>query len=175
MVPIIDIILIIILAGFIFYGLFFGFIRTLGALAGLLGGAFVAVHYYGRAYELIQGVFLGYSGMGKVVTFLILFTIVNRLIVLLFSLINGAFDLISIIPFLKSINRLVGALFGLLLGASILGLLLYLISLSPFLADWLGKYLSDSKVMPYLMKVLGLIALFMPGMLEKISGLIKRI
>lgn len=175
MVPIIDIFLIIFLAGFIFYGLFFGFIRTLGALAGLLGGAFIAVNYHEFAYGLVNRVFFGYAGLGKAIVFLILFTIANRLIVLVFSLINGAFDLVSIIPFLKTINRLVGALFGFLLGVSILGLFLYFVSSQPFLSGWFGKHLIDSKVMPYLGKIIGLIAFLIPGMLEKVNGLIKKI
>ena len=175
MLPIIDIILIIFLAGFVFYGFFFGLIRTIGALAGLLVGLWLASHYYLKVFDWANELFFGHDNFGKAVIFLLMFSLANRLVVLGFAMLDRTFKFISIIPFLKSINRLAGAIFGFLLGSSILSLVIYLASFMPFISNWLGKALFSSKVMPYLARVIGLISPLIPGMLEKINGLIKRI
>jgi uncharacterized membrane protein required for colicin V production len=168
MVPIIDIILIVFLAGFVFYGLFFGFIRTLGALVGILAGLWVASHFYGQAFEWIGKIFFGYESAGKIVVFLLLFTIVNRLVALGFSLLNSAFNIIAIIPFLKSINRLAGAIFGFLLGTIILSAVIYFVTGYPIIGGWFNKILDVSKVAPYLGKVIIIIKPFLPEILDKI-------
>ncbi|KKS70702.1 MAG: hypothetical protein UV42_C0046G0001, partial [Candidatus Magasanikbacteria bacterium GW2011_GWE2_42_7] len=41
-----DIVLLIIIAGFAMFGIWFGFIHTLGSLLGTAVGAFVATRYY---------------------------------------------------------------------------------------------------------------------------------
>lgn len=175
MLPIIDIILIIFLAGFIFYGFFFGLIRTIGALAGLAGGLWLASRFYLPVFNWAEEIFFGYDKFGKVFIFLLMFSLANRLVVLGFVMLDRTFKILSIIPFLKSINRLAGAIFGFLLGSSILSLVIYAASFMPFISNWLGKALLSSKVMLYLAKVVGLMSPLIPGMLEKINGLIKRV
>jgi len=168
MVPIIDIVLIIIIAGFTFYGLFFGFIRTIGSLFGLLAGLWAASHFYIFAFDLGQKIFFGYDGIGKIITFILLFTIVNRLVVMGFALLDNVFDIISIIPFLKSINRLAGGIFGFLIGAIILSAVIYFVTGYPIIGGWLAKTLSISKVIPYLEKITFLVKPFLPKILDKI-------
>ena len=153
MVSIIDLIFIIILFGFGFYGFFFGLIRTIGSLSGIIVGAWAAGHYYLIVFGWIKNLFLGYDAFGKIAVFLLFFAIINRLVVLLFSLINNAFGIVSIIPFLKSINRFLGAIFGLILGALILAVVLQTIGNVPFLGGWIGKFLVASKIIPFIFKV----------------------
>jgi len=107
-----DTILLIILAGFVFYGLFFGLIRTLGSLVGIVAGAWLASRLYLSVYEWAENLFFGYDNLGKVVTFIILFVLINRLVGFAFTLLDKAFNIISIVPFLKTINRLAGHLAG---------------------------------------------------------------
>ena len=52
-----DAILLIILAGFVFYGLFFGLIKTLGSLAGVIVGAFIASHFYLSVFNFSENLF----------------------------------------------------------------------------------------------------------------------
>jgi uncharacterized membrane protein required for colicin V production len=170
MVPTIDIILIVILAGFTFYGLFFGFIRTIGSLIGLLAGLWVASHFYLIAFELGQKIFFGYEGIGKIIAFLLIFTLVNRLVVFGFGLLDNAFDIISIIPFLKSINRLAGGIFGFLMGVIILSVIIYFVTGYPIIGGWLIETLSVSKVVPYLEKIVFLVKPFLPEILNKIKS-----
>lgn len=167
MISIIDLILIIFLFGFIFYGFFFGFVRTIGSLAGIAIGFWAASHFYLKVFLWVKELFFGYDSTGKVIIFLLLFTIVNRLIVLLFSLLNRAFNLISIIPFLKSINRLLGAALGLIVGAAILGIIISFAVGLPFLGGWLAKLLAGSKLLPLILKFIGAFSSLMPSVLNK--------
>jgi len=41
-----DLILLLVLGGFVFYGLWFGLINTLGVLVGTIAGAFLAARWY---------------------------------------------------------------------------------------------------------------------------------
>lgn len=169
MISIIDLILIIILFGFIFYGFFFGFVRTIGSLAGIAIGFWAASHFYLKVFLWVKELFFGYDSTGKVIIFLLLFTIVNRLVVLLFSLLNRAFGVISIIPFLKSINRLLGAALGLIVGAAILGIIISFAVGLPLLGGWLAKLLAGSKLLPYLFKFVKLFGFLIPAATDKIK------
>ncbi|KKU39421.1 MAG: Colicin V production protein [Parcubacteria group bacterium GW2011_GWA2_46_39] len=120
-----DYFLILILFGFVWFGFWFGFIHTLGALIGTIAGAWLAGRLYIPAYEAI-GQWLSIEGdWMKFVIFVAIFFIINRLIGFAFYLLDRTFHIFTIIPFLKSINRLGGAVFGALEGALALGLVLY--------------------------------------------------
>jgi len=162
-----DIILLVILSGFIFYGLFFGLIRTVGSLFGIVGGLWLALIFYLTVFDWVKNLFFGHELAGKIITFIILFTIINRLIGFIFVLLDRTFDLISIIPFLKTINRLAGAALGFIEGGLVLGLALVFISQTAF-AHWLDA----SKVSPFLINYTQAIMPLLPGLLNKIKALI---
>lgn len=168
----IDIVLIISLAGFVFYGLFFGLIRTLGSLIGVLAGFFLAAKFYLPAFEFIRNLFFGHDNIGKIITFIVLFTLINRLICFIFVLVNKTYDIISIIPFLKTINRLAGAIFGFLLGGAVLGFLLFIIANNFFIGNWFIRFLDSSRIAPFLLKFILLLKPLLPGMLDKLQSLL---
>jgi len=167
-----DAILLIILAGFVFYGLFFGLIRTLGSLAGVIVGAWAASHYYIAVFNWADNLFFGYNNLGKVMVFIILFILVNRLVCFIFAILDKTFNIISIIPFLKSINRLAGAIFGFLEGALILGLILYVASRYTIISSWFGNMLANSQLAPFLLKFTKVLLPLLPEMLKKLQSLI---
>ncbi|MDP2737009.1 MAG: CvpA family protein [bacterium] len=162
-----DIILLVILSGFVFYGLFFGLIRTVGSLFGMVGGLWLTLIYYLTVFDWVKNLFFGHEMAGKIITFFILFAIINRLIGFIFVLIDRAFDLISIIPFLKTINRLAGATLGFIEGGLVLGLALLFISQTGF-----GSWLDNSKIAPFLISYTQAIMPLLPGLLNKMKGLI---
>jgi len=162
-----DIVLLVILSGFIFYGLFFGLIRTVGSLIGMVGGLWLTLIFYLTVFEWVKNLFFGHELAGKIVTFFILFTIINRLIGFIFVLLDRTFDLISIIPFLKTINRLAGAALGLVEGGLVLGLILLIISQTAF-----GHWLDASKVAPFLIGFAKAIMPLLPGLLNRTKGII---
>ncbi|MBU1146153.1 CvpA family protein, partial [Patescibacteria group bacterium] len=95
-----DLILILILGGFVLYGLWFGLINTLGVLVGTIAGAFLAARWYEPVADWAGFLFGGHTNLAKVVCFLILFIIINRLVGLVFWLIDKIFSFFKIIPFL---------------------------------------------------------------------------
>jgi membrane protein required for colicin V production len=117
-------ILIVLLAGFVLFGLWFGFVHTLGALAGTIVGAYLAGQFYEPVANVLAGLLHLDLNLMRVVAFLVLFVIINRLIGLLFYVIERAFKIVSIIPFLSTIDHLLGAVLGLFEGVIVLGLTL---------------------------------------------------
>ena len=164
---ILDIVLIIILAGFVFYGLFFGLIRTLGSLIGVVGGLWFTLIFYLMVFDWVKNLFFGHEFAGKIITFFILFSLVNRLIGFVFALLDRTFDLISVIPFLKTINRLAGAALGFVEGGLVMGLALIFISQTAF-----GHWFDNSKVAPFLINYTQAIMPLLPGFLTRIKGMI---
>lgn len=170
--PIIDVILVVILSGFVFYGLFFGLIRSFGVLVGVVVGAVLASRLYLPVSNLIDPVFFGFNNLGKVLVFLVLFSLINRLVGFAFYLVEKVFRLVSIIPFLKTINRLGGAVFGFLAGGLAIGLVLYIISRYTLLDFWLGKWLVNSTVAPMFLKFNDILLPLLPDLLKKLKSLI---
>ena len=170
--PIIDVILLIILSGFVFYGLFFGLIRTIGAFLGMIIGAVLASRLYLPVSNWLDSFFFGYHNLGKVVVFLILFSLINRITGFVFYLLDRTFNLISIIPFLKTINRLGGAILGFLTGSFSIGLVLYVISRYTILESFLGRWLVDSQFSHFFIKFTDLLLPLLPEVLKKIEALI---
>ncbi len=171
LIGIFDIILLIILAGFVFYGLFFGLIRAVGSLAGVIAGAWLASIFYVDAFELAENLFFGHETLGKIITFIVLFTIINRLVCFGFSLLDKTYNIISIIPFLKTINRLGGAVFGFLEGGVVVGLALYIAANNFFVGGLISKLLESSQVAPFLIGFIEALRPLLPGLLEKLKAL----
>ena len=162
---IIDAILLIILAGFVFYGLFFGLIRTLGSIISLVAGLWLAFIFYLTVFGWVKNLFFSHELAGKIIVFIVLFTLINRLIGFIFALIDRTFDLLSVIPFLKTINRLAGAALGFIEGGLVLGLALLFISETAF-SGWIAA----SKVAPFLMSFAKAVTPLLPGLLERVKG-----
>lgn len=167
-----DIILIIVLAGFLWYGFFFGLIRLIGDLLGIVAGAFVATHVYIPLYNFLDPFLPGNAEIGKVVVFVVCFGIASRLVAWLFMLIERAFDLLSIVPFLKSINRLLGLILGLIEGVLILGIIAYLLQKHLPSSLPLNDWLSHSVIAPWLIMVSKILAPILPKVFDRIQSFV---
>lgn len=167
-----DTTLLIILSGFVFYGLFFGLIRTIGSLLGAVIGAVLASRFYLVVFEMVEPVFLGRDNVGKVIVFIVLFSLINRLVGFAFYLLDKMFGFISIIPFLKTFNRLGGAILGFVTGGVFLGMIIYVSSKYSFIEHWFGKWLVDSEMAPFLLKFVDFLLPFLPKVLTTLKSLI---
>jgi membrane protein required for colicin V production len=167
-----DIILLLILAGFVYYGLFYGLVRTLGTFAGVVAGAFLASRLYLPAFSWVKGFFFGYNNLGKVLVFIILFTLINRLVGFLFYLLDRVLDFISVIPFIKTFNRLGGATLGFLTGSMFLGIILFVASRYTLLASLFGRALTGSELAPFMIKIANVLLPLLPEILIKLKSLI---
>ncbi len=142
-----EMIIIIILCAFVFYGLFFGFIRSIGSFLAYLIGAWAANHYY----EYLNFNFIS-NGIGDIVSFLLIFILVSKAINLLFLFVDKIFGIISFVPFLKIINRLAGALLGFVAGSLIIGIFFYTIIQNSITRFIFGKLIFGSKIAMFFVK-----------------------
>lgn len=166
----IDIILLILLGGFVLFGFWFGIIHTLGALVGTIAGAYIASHYFSLVAIFIGDKIGGNLSVLKVITFILIFTVVNRLVGLIFYLAEKVFKVLSIIPFLKTINRLAGAVLGLIEGALVIGLILHVAGVIPLTSWFVERVLDPSSIARYLLGVARVLVPLLPEAL-RILGL----
>jgi uncharacterized membrane protein required for colicin V production len=172
MVSIFDVVLILILGGFVFYGLFTGLIKMVGYIIGYFAGVWVAAHYYTQAYEWLKWLYFGHENVGKVITFIIVMTVVSRVVGLLFSLIQKVYDVLTIIPFLKSINKLAGGVLGLVEGCLTLGVVIYVGSRYSIVSSFFGSQLTGSQIAPLLNQAIGFVTPLFPQALQILKSLI---
>ncbi|MFH1456722.1 MAG: CvpA family protein [Patescibacteria group bacterium] len=168
---ILDFILLIILFFFAFAGFFFGLIRSLGSLVGTVLGIIVAANYFQTFADWFVG--LGMPGnWARIVGFLIVFIIVSRLISLIFWFLNKVYNVLSVIPFLKTINRISGLVFGLIEGGLIIGVVLVFVIRFPF-ADFLLPAIEKSQLAEYLFSVDTWLLPLLPELFDQAKDLIN--
>lgn len=166
-----DVILLILLAGFVFYGFFFGLIRAVGSLAGLLVGAWLAGYFYLDAFAWLDKIWPWSDSLGKVISFIVCFTVVSRLVSWVFILFEQAFKVAAIVPFLKTLNRLLGAVFGFIEGALALGLVLYVAGRYLPAAGAIGKWLDSSAIVSFLIGFSKILAPLLPELYKKVRAI----
>lgn len=146
--PLVDGAILILLGGFVLFGLWFGFIHALGALLGTVGGAFVAARLFEPIAQWFHGMAGGSLNLERVMAFLLVFVIVDRLIGLAFWFVERIFRFLTVIPFLRTIDRLLGGLLGFVEGVLVIGLTLYFASRYPF--PPVGEYIASSGLAAWL-------------------------
>ncbi|NCN07562.1 CvpA family protein [Candidatus Falkowbacteria bacterium] len=156
----VDVILVVLVAGFVMLGFIMGLIAVIGSLVGIIIGTWVASSYFLTLSGFINPYLLGHEGIAKTITFMAIFLVVNRLIALIFWFVNKAFNLISIIPFFKSINRFGGAILGFFEGIIITGMTVFIMAKFITSVPWLVNSLNDSKVAHLLVLVTQLLSNF---------------
>lgn len=166
-----DLVLLLAVFLFIAFGFALGLVQALGALVGVVIGTWVAGIFYEPFAAWLDPFLLGQQNMARVIAFIILFTLINRLVGLIFWLINKIFNLISIIPFTKSLNRILGAAFGLIEGVLALGLILYFVSRYS-ISDWFNGVLGASKIAIFLIKVASILSPLLPEILRQLKSVI---
>jgi len=142
-----DIAILVLLAGFVLKGLWRGLLRELCSLCGLFGGVFLALRYHAPLAELLMEA-VDWPGQLCVV---IAFVALLLLTVIFFGLLGFILSRFVKLLFLGGFNRVAGALFGLLQGALLLTLVLYGLSLSS-LPEPLKSQFQRSQLTPPLVR-----------------------
>ena len=166
-----DLVLLLILFLFVSFGFWFGLVHTIGALAGVFVGAWVAGAYFQPFAEWLAPFLLGSNASASVIAFGIIFFAVNRLVGFLFYLIDKVFKVVTIIPFLKTINRMAGALFGLVEGVLLVGTLLYVAARYPVSA-WFNGVLAGSNLAEFLIAASSVVVPLLPEILRTLQSII---
>ena len=167
-----DLVLIIIIASFGLFGLWFGLIHTLGSLVGTILGVFLATRYYEIAANWLMDITGWQANFSKVLIFIIVFFLINRLVGLAFWVIDKLLGFITRLPFISGINRFLGMLFGILEGAIGLGMIFYFIGKFP-LSEWFMGKLGESFLMPHFVNMAKILLPFVPEALKTVQSSIE--
>lgn len=143
--PWFDLSLIIVIGGFALFGLWFGFIHTLGSLAGTLVGAYMASRYYEPMAQWLISITGWQGNTARVVMFILAFLVISRLVGFAFWLVDRLLSIITRLPFISSINHILGAALGFLEGLLTIGLAIYFIERVP-LSTEIMQMIANSKV-----------------------------
>jgi len=156
----IDILLIVIVGAFVFFGFFFGLVHTVASLIGSVFGVIVASRLVDPAFEAF-GFILGGGTFAKIMFFFMIFLIVMKLVGLVVWFITKVFDILAWIPFASAFNRLLGAAFGLIEGIVVVGVVLfYMMRVLP--DDALRAMLETSIVADFLIAMMSALQVFFP-------------
>ncbi|MBI4433478.1 CvpA family protein [Candidatus Uhrbacteria bacterium] len=164
-----DIALLVILAGFVLYGFLLGFIHALGVVVGIAVGAYIASHLFDPVALFVASYIGGSLNIIRIVVFLLLFGIVNRLVGFGFTLLHRLFQLLTFIPFLSSVNRLAGAILGFIEGVIVMGAGLYLATKYPISPEFTTAIVR-SRIAPTLVFAAYLIVPFFPALVRELRS-----
>ncbi|HOZ36992.1 MAG TPA: CvpA family protein [bacterium] len=168
----VDIILLIILIGFIINGWQMGLIKTLGALVGILVGIVLASHFFTELAYLFTPIFGGRENLAKIISFIAIFLITNGVIAMGIWLLKGTLKLLSFVPFVKLIDHLGGGVIGLVCGVFVLGIIIIVADKYP-IANFLTVYFEQSKIVPYLAKGSSVLMPLLPEAVKQVKGVLE--
>ena len=163
-----DVILLLILFGFMLFGVFFGFVHAIGSLLGVIIGAWVAGHYYEAMSHWLMP-FMN-DDWAKIIAFLIILVVINRVVGFIFWIAEVILKKFTSLPFIKSMNRLLGFFVGIVEGVLIIGMIVYVGSRLTE-SFWLRQILQDSAVAPWFVKSASLLLPLIPEALKMLPSL----
>ena len=167
-----DLVLILIIFGFVWFGFWAGLVQVIGEFISLI----FAVVFASRWYEIVSLKLLPFlsSAVGgnvyivKIIAFLLVFIVAHWIVFMIFKLLNRVFNFI---PLVRSFNRLGGAAIGFAKGALTLGFVLSFLGKFPF-GEGFAKLLITSNVAPFLVSVSKVLVPLLPEAFKQIKSLI---
>ena len=162
----IDLILLVVVGAFVFYGLFFGLVRTLGSLVGTIVAIIFTDRLIDPAFHTFGFIF-GNGTVARVIIFLLIFFVVSRLVGLVFWIVEKIWGIFSWIPFAKSIDRLLGGLFGFIEGVLVTGVILFF-ALNSIPSSHIKTMTQTSQSAKYLIQTGQSMEFFLPADWKKI-------
>ncbi len=165
-----DFVLILILAGFVWFGFWAGLIKTLGSLIGVFAGTFFAGIWYDEAAVWVKPFTGGNELAAQVVGFILVFLIASQLVGIVFAILNKIFKLFSVVPGLMFLNRLAGGILGFIEGTFVIGIILQFAGRLPLSPEWTER-LADSAVVSYFVSLSGWLVPLFPKALESAKTL----
>ncbi|MFA6131659.1 MAG: CvpA family protein [Patescibacteria group bacterium] len=156
----VDIILLVLVGAFAFYGLWFGFIRILGNGVGLIVGAIVASQYTGLAIDYLGFLFANNTTVAGIVLFILILIVTQRLVGFVFWIVDRLFGFLRWLPFVGFVNKLLGGILGLIEGLVLVGAAVYFAQL--MFPTLIGGWFSGSQVVSYINSVTSAIQTMIP-------------
>lgn len=169
-----DIVLLIILGGFAFFGLYSGFFRAVGSLVGSIAALYLSIRVYDPVAWWI-GHYTGWSeNITRVIAFVFLFFVLNRLVGLGFWLIEKIVKDVIRVPFVRSLDRILGLVLGLLEGVLALGITFYFIARFP-ISEWFMSEMAGSEVVPIVTQPIKVLIPLLPEALKMIRSTVSNV
>ena len=165
----IDFLLLLITGGFALFGLWFGFIHTLGSLVGTILGAYFASRWFEGPSVWIAGMTDWDDNLVRVIVFIVIFLTVNRFIGFGFWIVDRVLSIVTRLPFLSSLNHLLGLLLGVFEGMITLGLIIFFIERFP-LSDAIMFELAGSALAPTLADLAAILWPVLPDALRLLQS-----
>jgi len=160
-----DLILLIIIGGFGLFGLWFGLVHTLGSLMGTILGAYLASRYY----DVMAGWLMNLTGwegnFPKVLMFIVAFILINRLVGILFVVVDKILSIFTKMPGIRGLNHILGMVLGFFEGAITIGLIIFFIERFP-LSEVVMGHLAGSVIAPYLEALASILVPLLPEALR---------
>ncbi len=169
-----DISLLVIIGIFALAGLWFGLVHTLGSLAGTVLGVFLGMRYYEPVANWLINTTGWSPNFSKVLIFIIVFFIINRLVGLAFWVVDKLLSVFTKLPFIGGINRFLGLLFGILEGAIVLGMVFFFIARFPLGDKFMGA-LSASQIAPATVKLASLLWPLIPDAIKMLQSTVDNL
>lgn len=164
-----DVILLIIIAGFGMFGLWFGLIHTLGSLLGTALGAYLASRWYDDMAAWIHSI-TGWEGNWvNVLMFAIACIFINRMVGFSFWVVDRWFAPLTRLPFLQSLDRFLGTILGVFEGAVTCGLIFYFIDKFPVGDQFMG-WVQTSMIVPYLVDTAAILLPLIPEAITQLES-----
>jgi len=164
-----DIVLLIIISGFALFGVWFGFVHTLGSLLGTIFGALIASRYYEPMADWLIRITGWEENTARVIMFVIAFIAINRLVGFAFWIVDKVLSIFTRLPFIRSLNHILGLITGFLEGVITIGLIIYFIERFPLSGKVMG-YIATSIVAPYTTKTASVLLPLLPEALKLLQS-----
>lgn len=162
-----DLILLLILFGFIWFGFWSGLIRTVGGIISVVVSVFIASRWYEDLAVKILPILGDNFNLSRILAFIAVIIISHFILSLIFRAIDKFFSL----PILNIFNKLGGAVFGLIEGVLIVGLVLYFSTKFPLGEGWI-QAINTSHIAPFLISLGKILLPLLPEALKQIKSLI---
>lgn len=169
-----DLLLILVLAGYVWGGFWSGLIQTVGGLVGLLFGSIIATRLYIPVGDWVAPWVGNNVITAKIIAFILLFLLITRIIAGVFWIINRFFHLIAILPGLKFLNKLGGAAVGFIEGALFLGVVLQFAVRLP-LPEGASNAVDGSSLAHFFMAVAAFLVPLFPAALKESQKVIDQV
>ena len=168
-----DLALMLIIAAFVFFGLYFGVIHTLGSLIGVVVGAFIASHLSAWLGWIASYVFLWDEKTATFWTFVISFVVINRVVGLLFHIISRVTQILERLPFLNTASKVLGGVLGFVEGLLVMGLILSVAKQYEIGYFW-TQMINSSWVALWLVGVATILQPLLPDVMKYAQNLIQK-
>ncbi len=138
----VDVVLGIFLIWFTFVGFRRGIVQTAGQLIGAVVGFWIAKTWALPISNTVH-LFVPISiAVIQIIVFILIFLFADRIVSLVFWLLDKLFKIVTLLPFLSTLDSLLGALIGLFEGIFLIGSLSYVIitlHLNPSWMAWITR------------------------------------